>query len=138
MSVVRCREVIRWWWSGRDVTILPAHSAMEGSVCKRHTTAMSAAGAGEWRPERSLREVHPLTIDHRRVHGAQKAGHQQIDRFAVGRCGYCGCCGDSQQVSPTDIPPSPTARSQQPSTCSQHHRASVENHFVVTPWTMFE
>ena len=61
--------------------------------------------------------------------------HQQIDRFAVGRC---GCCGDPQRVSPTDIPPSSTARSQQPSTCSQHHRASVENHFAVMLWTVFE
>ena len=34
------------------------------------------------------------------------AGHQQNDRCAVG---HCGCCGDSQQDSPTDIPPSSTA-----------------------------
>ena len=61
--------------------------------------------------------------------------HQQIDRFAVGRC---GCCGDPQCVSPTDIPPSPTARSQQPSTHSQHHRTSVEYYFTVTPWAIFE
>ena len=52
--------------------------------------------------------------------------HQQNNQSAVGRCGCCGCCGDPQCISPTDIPPSPTAHSQQPSTHSQHHRTSVK------------
>ena len=73
--------------------------------------------------------IEPVSLQHL---------HQQIDQFAVGRCGCCGCCGDPQHVSPTDIPPLPTARSQQPSTHSQHHRTSVEYHFTVTLWAIFE
>ena len=49
-------------------------------------------------------DIHVLRHDPRCILEARV--HQQIDRFAVGRC---GCCGDAQRVSPTDIPPSPTA-----------------------------
>ena len=52
--------------------------------------------------------------------------HQQNNQSAV------GCYGDPQHISPTDIPLSPTACSQQPSTHSQHHRTSVKYYYCHT------
>ena len=64
--------------------------------------------------------------------------YQQINQFAAGCCGCCGCCGDPQRISPTDIPPLPTAHSQHPSTHSQHHRTLVKYRFTVMLWAIFE